>query len=308
MDKTPIYLKDLFDHIDLSNEAAEFFISAYRQINSDTVFKSVMDRAIANYLTEYSYEKSEAILSEIASRSEYKTESLFMLMLMIASEQLRQEYADHNISEDIFWNTVTDFRCKTNECIACKGYPGTFVGHWFAEFFKLNRFSVGRFQFEIDTFKSDKPFVYEGRTIHPGEHVVNLHVPSTGISLTDDIRIASYRDGYDFMMQRYGELFPDGIIPYTCCSWLLHPINKEILPRNLNILKYADDFSIVWVKHHDTFINGWRIYGADADLPPDQLPRNTSLQSAYTKHLQKGGKTGEAYGVFLFDGKNIVNR
>lgn len=305
MNSTTTYLKNLFEHIKLDHDSADFFITAYKKINADTSFKSIMNESVTNYLNYYDNAKSESILSDLAVASGYHINSLFMLMLLIASEELRGMYLKENIHESIFWNTVTDFRCKINECVECKGYPGTFVGYWFADFFKLKRFSVGRFQFELSKFNSEKSFECNGMTLLPQATVVNLHVPSTGIPLTDEVRFESYRSGYNFMIQRYGEFFPNGIMPYTCCSWLLHSINKEILPPWLNILKYAGDFSVIWENYHDSFINGWRVFGRYADLPTSQLPRKTSLQAAYADHLQKGGQTGEGYGVFLFDGKKI---
>lgn len=45
----------------------------------------------------------------------------------------------------------------------------------------------------------------------------------------------------------------------------------------------------------------WRIFGADADLPYDQLPKDTSLKKAYAEYLTAGNQVGEGFGVFVWD-------
>ena len=50
----------------------------------------------------------------------------------------------------------------------------------------------------------------------------------------------------------------------------------------------------------------WRIFGKDAGLPAEQLPRDTGLRRAYADWIQKGGNVGGGYGILFFDGEKII--
>ena len=74
----------------------------------------------------------------------------------------------------------------------------------------------------------------------------------------------------------------------------------------LYILRFLDDFEIVsWVEK-DSFDDAWRVFGRYAALPPEQLPRDTSLRRAFADRLASGGKTGCGCGIIVFDGEKIV--
>ena len=95
----------------------------------------------------------------------------------------------------------------------------------------------------------------------------------------------------------------DGI---GCGSWLLYPRHREFLPEKSNILKFLNDFEIVSWEEKENFGDAWRVFGRYADLPFEQLPRDTSLRKAFAEWLCSGRKTGSGFGFIIFDGEKIV--
>ncbi|NLB36646.1 MAG: hypothetical protein GX824_05005, partial [Clostridiales bacterium] len=93
---------------------------------------------------------------------------------------------------------------------------------------------------------------------------------------------------------------------FCCGSWLLYPAHEFFLPKGSNILRFMHDFEIVRSRETDEFNNAWRVFGRYANLPYNELPRNTSLRKAYANWLESGNKAGDGYGIFIFDGEKII--
>lgn len=286
-------------------EAKELFTKVLDDLDSDKTFGDAFDKIKDRFDRHYSPidDKLLDALSVIAELKGYNQYTLHFVFLLCLTEELKWQYELLGIDEKIYYDTMDDLRCKLLECIACEEVPGTFVAGWFNGFFRLERFAYGRFQFEICNFGSDEDFVMSsGKVVHPGDVYVNFHIPSSGIPLTDEVRLASYKEAY----KKVKNLFPDGNVLFGCGSWLLFPEYKKFLPADLNILKFQDDFELVHYNEKDNFGDAWRVFGKDSDLPFDQLPQNTRMRKAFAQWLIGGGKTGSGFGLFLFDGEKIV--
>lgn len=103
-------------------------------------------------------------------------------------------------------------------------------------------------------------------------------------------------------MQDY---FLDKILIFCCDTWLSNPKNKTIPGGKSSIASLIDDFKIVKTYLYLDKRNLRRIFGADADKPINNLPRNTSLQSKMADWLLEGTMLGAGKGVFIYD---TVNR
>lgn len=231
-------------------------------------------------------------------RHKNETELWYWLMAM---EPLHEKYKLAGISDEIFCKSMDDFRCKLLECRECCGVWGNDTGGWPTRFFEMTRFGLGRLQFELNGFDYDE-YSRAGATIKRGEGVINCHIPSSGKPLTEEARLDAYRRAYDFFPHtRY-----NGMLPIVCSSWLLFPDHVKFLPAKSNILAFAADFDILRSRYHDEPDASWRIFGHYAELPFNQLPRDTSLRRAYAEWLCSGGRTGSAFGILLFDGQKVV--
>ncbi len=299
------FIRDLMDRYDYPKEAKELFIKVLDDLDTDKTFGDAFDAIKDEFDRHYSPldGKMQDRLGVIAKLKGYSPYTLHFVFLLCLTEELKYNYDLLGIDEKVYYDTMDDLRCKLLECIECEEVPGTFVAGWFNGFFRMERFSYGRFEYEICTFDTDKEFVMQcGKVVHPGDVYVNFHIPSSGVPLTDEVRYNSYKEAY----KRVKQLFPDGKVLFGCGSWLLYPRYKEFLPADLNILKFQKDFEIVRFEEKERFGDGWRIFGKDSDLPFEQLPQNTRMRKAFAQWLISGGKTGSAFGLFLFDGEKIV--
>lgn len=286
-------------------EAITEFTRIEKRLDSEAAFGADMDKIVEEYMfpeADGIHEALDAVkvLSEKYGENEYTLDFIFILNCMPI---LKERYEKAGIEERVFWDSADDLRCKLIECIECEEVPGTFVAGWNDGFLKMKRFAYGRFQFEVCTYNWENDFTFScGKVMHPGDTYINFHIPSSGIPLTDEVRLASYKDAYN----HYKHLFPDGNVIFGCGSWLLYPRHREFLPKHLNILKFMDDFEVVGSAEKEGFPNGWRVFGKYSDLPYDQLPRDTALRKAYADWLIAGNPGGDAFCVFLFDGEKII--
>ena len=95
-----------------------------------------------------------------------------------------------------------------------------------------------------------------------------------------------------------------------CChSWLLYPDTKDLFKCSRNITDFYNDFDIIGKDESEGFSNAWRVFEKDYNQSEiDSLPDNTSLQRNFIQWLKNGGKTGNGFGVIIFDGQKIINK
>ena len=242
-------------------------------------------------------------LSEISKKYNVNEYSLHLLLIIHGLPYMHKRFLDRGLSDEVFYETMDDMRCKVNECIECMGVIGTFVIGWDDRFFRATCFGFGRFQYELAEYGEEKDFVLScGKVLKKGDRYVNMHIPSRGIPLTDEVRLDSYRKAYGYFKQ----FFDGGAVIFGCHSWLLFGKHPEFLPENLNILKFLGDFEMIYSHETENFEVIWRVFGKYSNLPYNELPRDTSLRKAYAEWLCAGNKTGAGYGVFAFDGEKIL--
>lgn len=299
------FLVDFMDRFNYPDEAKSTFLRVSERLDGEKEFGDAFDSAVNGYMFPQAGDLNAALEKVTALAEKYGENkyTLHFVFLLNCAPILRERYLENGYSEELFYAAADDFRCKLLECIECKGVPGTFVADWNRGFFELDRFALGRFQFEKRTYDYDCDFVSScGKTVKHGDTVIGFHIPSSGVPLTDEVRLDAYKKAYDF----YKDEFPDGKAVFSCGSWLLYPRHREFLPERSNILRFMDDFEIVDWGEKDNFGDCWRVFGRYADLPAEQLPRDTSLRRAFAEWLCAGNKTGSGHGFFIFDGEKIV--
>ena len=241
--------------------------------------------------------KTEALAKQMRVRPE----TLDFVLCIKCFETAHKRYRRAGIPDEIYWQSADDLRCKLLECIECEHVPGTFVAGWFGDFFTLRRFGVGRFQYEFTDDPAD--YVTPGGVKVQGGQMLRIHIPSSGVPLTDEVRFDSYRRAWEFFPQFRTK---NGLIMFICDSWLLYPAHRKFLPKRSNILRFMDDFTIEREATEQHFHNDWRLFGHWTEYPLAEWPEDTSLCRAYKKWLMDGNLAGTGYGVIVFDGKKIV--
>lgn len=299
------FIQDFMNHYDYPAEAKELFTEVLDKIDSSKIFTKRFDSIRDTFLDNRCEINSKLLtrLTLLAKAMGYNEYTVHFVFLLSLTEDLYQKYILMGVDEKIYYDTMADLRYKLMECIECEKVPGTFVAGWFNGFFHMTRFAYGRFQFELSTYDNDEPYTMScGKVIKKDDIYVGFHIPSSGVPLTDEVRLASYKEAY----KRVSKLFDDGVVIFGCGSWLLYPRHREFLPESMNIRRFMDDFEIISSNEHKDFHDGWRVFGCDSDLPLDKLPRDTTLRKAYADWLTAGNKAGSGFGLIAFDGDKIL--
>ncbi len=286
-------------------EAADVFTATERRLDNEPDFGAAFDRVADGFLYEKTISFGEALrgIDALAARTGVHPYTLEFVFIMHCAQKLRPAYAANGLSDEVFYDTWADLGCKLKECMDCKGVPGTFVGGWYGGFFDLSLRGYGRFEYALTSFDWDLEYTMRcGRVFRPGDLFLNMHIPSSGVPLTDEVRFDSYRKAW----QAYRRYFPDGKVLIGTTTWLLYPAHRQFLPENSNILRFMDDFELVSFEIKDRFYYDWRIFGGDAGKPCDELPRDTSLRRAYADWIAAGGRAGAAFGLMMVDGEKII--
>ncbi len=302
MEKFKVYSTSFMEKLEFPEDAQRYLGQISEALERDGELYNEMNVIIKQFFDRdhTPFEEISERLNHLAHKADIHHYTIHFMFFMYSSQILKSSYQKAGISEEVFWNSMLDLRCKLIECYNIHGIWGTFVSNWFPGFYKMQRFGLGRLQYEYEVFQHEN-YQRKGFTVHKGDRVYNLHIPSYG-SFTRNERMASYRKAYEFFKD---ELDGNPIV-FVCDSWLLYPKNKIFMPKGSNIVDFMHDFDIIASKESDTFSNAWRVFGKEHENPVEKLPANTSLQRAYINWLKDGNKTGTGFGIILFDGENII--
>ncbi|HOA34270.1 MAG TPA: acyltransferase domain-containing protein [Clostridiales bacterium] len=285
------YVSMFCDEFKYPAEAKECFLDAFDKVSAcEETAGEFMGLVEAYDLGDDLLDK----LTNLAEKCGVHKFTLHLLYFICLSKRLRELYEENNLPYEIYYDTVSDLKWKLMECHHVEGVWGSFVANWFRRFYRLDRFALGRLQFE----PSEIDFDYKkgDKELKKGDLVINIHIPSAG-PLHKELCLDAYKRAAEF----YKDRFNGKPIAFVCYSWLLYPRHTEFLPENSNILKFMEDFDIVWSKEQPHFGDCWRIFGKAYNGDPDDLPQETSLQRAYASWLKKGNTVANGYGVFFYD-------
>lgn len=290
----------------MKNELTDFFTRFHYEADDTAFLLQLYDRIMANAGCRTLWEEAVAAYREnigcdfgpLLERADLVAETLGVhaysaefLLAVCLTGRMRQAYAERGISEKIFEDTVLDLRYKLDECKLVTGIIGSFVANWFAGFFHLTRFCLGRLQFEVTRFREH--FESGGRKLEPESPVINVHIPRSLVPLDETLCEESFRMAKAFFAGETGEN-----CAFVCHSWLLYPENRTILSPRSNIYKFMSRFTIIksGIDKHRSDL--WRLFDTK-EKNPARLPADTSARRAYIDHLKKGGNVGWGYGVFF---------
>ncbi len=228
---------------------------------------------------------------------EYTANLLFVLH---CTEFVRQKYIERSLDEDLFYNMTKDIKYKCDECLNVYNVLGIEPVSWYVGFFMLNRFAVGRLQYDVTTFSWDKITV-DGFEIEPQDNALGCHIPS-GSPLLQDSCLESYKMAY--------KLFPqcvkNGVLIIRCASWLLYPDYLPVFGENSNTGLFARNFKVFESVEDVEFKNCWRVFGIGYTDDISKYPLDTSMRRNFAEYIKNGGRHGVGKGVILFDGEKIL--
>lgn len=294
MNEMKKYLNDFFMSFDYPEDASTELISAYENISEKC--RPLLDEILNLYESDRNcdYDKILKIAEEISEITSIHEYTVKLLVFICLSKKLKELYTKSGISESIWFDSMCDLKYKLYECRDIYGINGSFVASWFAGFFRLNRFALGRFQFEIGKFRHH--YKKDGKELFPESDVLYVHIPRSKIRLEKDICDSSFKKAENF----FAAHFADTPLAFACHSWLLYPENKNLFPESSNLLRFMQYFDIIERGDYENDHRDlWRLFDMNYNGDPDSLPGDSSLRRAYKNHLKNGGKTGWGLGVFF---------
>ncbi len=295
----------VMDKLDYPEEAKKVVIRTEEKIVANEKANKLYDACYRAYWgRKQNFHKFSDKIKTIAQEIDESPYTVNLVLLINCTKPLLAEYKKQGISEDIYWNSIVDIKVKAIECFENFGIWGTFVEGWFRGFFTLERFGLGRFEYDLSDF-GEEFYDDNGVFIKDSEFVLGMHIPSHLGPLTYETRMDSYKKAFEFFKDRF-----DGKHIIICCnSWLLYPDNLNILPEGSNAADFILDFEPLDIKKTYDFGDCWRIFGQNKScLKPAELQRDTSMQKAFAEWFDQGKKAGSAYSILIFDGEKIVTR
>ena len=272
--------------------SSESLISAYEQItdNSETsvLLEQILQLYSDDYLCDFNviFSKAEQIAKKIAAL-DFTVEFLIFICL---SKRLSELYTEKGISLKYYKKSMADLKYKLDECLLVYGIVGSFVARWFVSFFRLERFGIGRLQFEVISFGGN--YDKNGILLQPDTKVLNIHIPRSKEPLTEEACMASYLEAKAF----FSDKVTTDPCPFVCDSYLLYPENEKFLPPTTNTYKFLKSFEILSTRSDKERSNLWRIFDTQ-EKNIDRLPADTSMRRAFIDYLKNGGKMGAGRGI-----------
>ncbi len=285
------YLENYYKNYGYEQEDIDVLIATFDKIFQNEKAKEYFEEAVMLYEKSIDCDYGQIIdLADKAAKEAYVYEyTAEILVFMCLTKKLKEYYIEKGVDLSIYDNTVQDIRYQMNDCKATRNILGVIYIHWCIGFMKMERFAIGRFQYEIIKFGTN--YSKDGKEINEEHKVLNLHIPGSGEPLNEELALKSFEMAKEF----YKGLI-DEPMAVKCSSWLLYPEHEQMLSHESNIYRFMQLFDIIdyGIKKNNGDL--YRIFGTE-EKRVEYLSENTSLQRAYKKHLLNGGKTGYGVGV-----------
>ena len=286
---------DVLPYIDLTEEET----GLYRQLE-EKLGEKVWPLADAYFAGDYQHiSEIYEPLSQLAGTEQELVGA--MLLVVVHCAQLRAETLSGRKQEQ-FLHSLPDVASKIRECMSYKKAFGIFVLNWYDGLIKNWRLQLGRLQFEVDAYSGPDITIGEF-TLQEGDGVLRCHIPSGFGPLT----LENCMDSIHRAWEEFPEYRKDGCIPVLCRSWLFYPQYEQIFGKDTGVGMFRSLWHYYGVGEQETFRDCWRVFSMDMPENLDLLPRNTRMQRAFADYIASGGTFGDACGILLCDGKNLLN-
>lgn len=292
---------DLMHRLSFPDDSIVAISDAADKIRNDSDLAAIFESLIKSYdeSEHCDYLKLFTDMNSLSQKLDIHEYTGAMILLLAMCDGLKRRYDERGISEEIFYNTMADLKYKCEECRLLYGISGTFVAPWYPGFFNLERFALGRLQFEISKLGCD--YQCDGVTLTQDSDAIFIHIPRTGTRLDRGEVLESYRRAKEF----YKDRFNGSPIVFACHSWLLYPWNESILSPSSNLYAFYKDFKILTQGDNPNHDDVWRLFDCVFTGDATNLPRDSSLRRAYADRIARGEPTGWGFGIFTLDRDDV---
>lgn len=194
-------------------------------------------------------------------------------------------YQERHIPSAVYTATMGCFSRFLAECKTEYGWMYFDRGWWTYRQISMSLFRISTLEYEL--------------CAEEGKPVICLHIPSdadlSSESVDDSLKQASsFFEAYAPDYEKSGR--------YTCDSWLLSPVLRELLPETSRIVAFQKRFQLTRTQTEGSECIGW-IFQRPLDTEIRELPENTTLQRRAKALLLAGGSIGSGCGV-IESGRN----
>ena len=193
------------------------------------------------------------------------------------ARRMYDRYQEKGISQAVYVDTMKCFTRFIGECNKKNGRMFFDRGWWTYRQVSMSLFRIGTLEFEME----------ESR----GEKHVAVHIPSDA-DLSEQAVDSSFKQAGSFFRTYYPAYRYDR---YSCDSWLLSPVLKELLPGQSNIVRFQERFVITERDTEEKEYIEW-LFQVPAGTAYQELPGRTTLQRKAKELLLAGGNIGTACG------------
>lgn len=260
-----IRLTGLLNRIHMSRTYSAIILNAYEQWKKDTETNSI--ELIRDALNQHEVLQNQ--------------EKTIMLLLILALKD-REYGLWKKYPEAYFINTMSAFTRFVDFYKEATGKEGYGKALWPLLHVNAKIFRIGILEYEI----------FEEKEIRE----VHMHIPK-GVVLNADNMIHSVREARNFLNTYYKDYASSA---FTCESWMLSPVLKEMLPINSKILWFQSLFRIdkflpeeMWYLE---FVFHLEFFQWANGIDYHTLREDTSLQRAMKQYVLSGGKPGAVHG------------
>lgn len=291
------YLNFFLECIGFAAEDRADALAAFHRLGD--AGNAALDRAVGRFRdVDFDARLLDEDLRALEAETGIHRYTLWLLALIHCSQPVYERWPD----KTLFRDTFSDLKYKVRECRTMYGICGTFVGSWYPIFFRDSIVKLGRLEFESCPYPGKEPVCLGSLTLHPGDPVLSIHIPSSGEPFDGPARLGAYRKAYDhFRCEDRG-------VPLVCyCeSWLLYPPYTAALPQGSRIRDFAADFCRMVQLDEPRFWDAWRVYGPAGELSPENWPEDSGLQRMLKAHFMAGKSAGSGLGFLVFDGSSLL--
>lgn len=288
----------VLDKLNFPDDAKEAVITAEEKIIASEKANKIYESMYRAYwFKKKNFDTFRDKVDALSAETGVHKYTLHLVLLLNCTRPLLAEYKKQGISEDVYWNTIVDLRSKAYECKENYNIWGTFVEGWFIRFYTLERFGLGRFQFETNEFGQNYYNEF-GVELHEDDFILGMHIPSHLEPITYEVRLDSYKKAAEFFKDR----FPNGKMLVECGSWLLYPDNLNIFSEKSNVRDFVLDWEPLDIKRTYDFGDAWRVFGVEQGKKPlNELKGTSTMQKAYMDWFAQNKKVGTASCILIFD-------
>ncbi len=282
--------EQIFEYIKMPEECAKPALECLERHKNGEVFKKLKEKFFNN----------EYVIDDIDGYAESVAEPYRMVRLafcLFCTDRMYELYMSKGYDDKIYLDSLIDLRVWALTCKRNYGEWGMEEFKWLQHALRGKVIRLGRLQFEETIYEYGPDFTLCGVDVKRDAPVIGVHIPEDG-SFTTEQRFDSYKQAH--------KIFKNSV--FVCESYLLYPPQYDFLKPESNIVKFMNEFEIVYVYESKYRQDMWRIFGLRETYDPKDLPRETSLQKGYAEHLEKTNVNGWGYGVLIFDGEKILTQ